>query len=148
MKFKFIENNEYEVNAYGPKKNNLLIMIEKLCMQDNKKIIGYLNNEIKEIDPYLVDCFITIDDKVYAVYKKEKYHVKYRLYELYDLLNDSYIYINQGCLANINRIDHFEVNISTALLVVFKSGIKEYVSRRRLKEVKERLGLKNEKKNF
>ena len=45
-------------------------------------------------------------------------------------------------LANFNRIDHFKASIGGALLIIFKSGYKDYVSRRRLKLVKERLGLK------
>lgn len=142
MKFKYVEKNDYEIIAYGPKKNNLIMMIEKICIQNDNKLIGYFNNEIKELNPNFIDCFITIGDKVYAIYKNDRYLVKFRLYELYDMYNVSYIYINKGCLANVNRIDHFEVNIGAALLIVFKCGFKDYVSRRKLKDVKERLGVK------
>ena len=62
--------------------------------------------------------------------------------EIYDLYKDSFIYINQVCLANINMISHFDVSISGSFIVVFKSKYKDYVSRRRIKEIKERMGLK------
>ena len=39
-------------------------------------------------------------------------------------------------------ISHFDVSISGSLIVVFKSKYKDYVSRRRIKEIKERMGLK------
>lgn len=142
MKFIFIEDEENKIVAYGPKKNYLIKMIEDLCSKDDQALIGFLDNEIKELNPNMVDAFVTIDEKVFAVYKNSKYLIKKRLYELYDLFNTSYIYINQGCLANVNRIDHFEVNLGGTLLIVFKSGYKDYVSRRKLKEVKERLGIK------
>ena len=70
------------------------------------------------------------------------YYVKKRLYELYELAKDSFVYINQGCLANINKIAKFDVSIGGTLMVVFHSGYKDYVARRRLKEIKERMGIK------
>ena len=147
MKFEFIKSDSYKIIAYGNEKTTLIKMIESMCLSEDSKIIGYLDDEIKELNPNYIDCFITSKDKVYAVYKNEKYLIKYRLYELFSFLSDSYIYINQGCLANVCRIDHFKINIGGALLIVFKSGYQDYVSRRKLKEVKERLGIKNERKN-
>ena len=58
------------------------------------------------------------------------------------MIDDTFIYINQGCLANINLIDRFDASIGGTLLIIFKSGYKDYVSRRQLKKIKERLGIK------
>ena len=55
------------------------------------------------------------------------------------------MYINQGCLVNIDKIDHFDASISGNLIIYLKSGYKDYVSRRQIKNVKERIGIKNEK---
>ena len=71
--------------------------------------------------------------------------MKKRLYELNEMLKDSFVYINQGCLANLKMIDHFDASISGNLIVITKSGYKDYVSRRQIKNVKERIGIKNEK---
>ncbi len=119
----------------------LIDAIEKLCIQDNK-LIGYDESKIKEINYLEVECFITEEDKVYALVNNEKYLIRKRLYELFEIYSDTFIYINQGCLANINKVDYFSASIGGALLVVFKSGYKDYVSRRRLKDIKERLGIK------
>ena len=64
------------------------------------------------------------------------------MYELYELFSDRFIYINQGCLANIKYIDSFDASFSGSLIVIFKSGHKDYVSRRQVKNIKERLGIK------
>ena len=39
-------------------------------------------------------------------------------------------------------IDRFNASIGETLLVIFKSGYKDYVSRRQIKNVKERMGIK------
>ena len=82
------------------------------------------------------------DDKVYAITKNGNYLIKKRLYELDKTTLNTFTYINQGCLANLKKVDHFEVSFGGALLAVFNSGYKDYVSRRQLKIVKERIGLK------
>ena len=141
FRFEYSEDKE-EIVAYGKNRNELINLIETICLNDITKIIGYDDNIIKELNPNEVECFITIEDKIYAVTKNKKYQVKKRLYELNEMLSNTFTFINQGCLANLKKVDHFEANIAGSLLVVFKSGYKDYVSRRQLKNVKERLGLK------
>ena len=143
MKFRFeVSEDKEEIVAYAKSRNDLINLIESLCQNESTKIIGYDNNIIKELNPNEVECFITIEDKVFAVVKNTKYQVKKRLYELNELLTNSFTFINQGCLANLKKVDHFEASIGGSLLVVFKSGYKDYVSRRQLKNVKERIGIK------
>ena len=122
MKFIFIKSQEKEeVIVYAKKKDGLVLSIENLCNQDNK-ITGYQEGIIKELNPYDIECFTTSNDKVYAITKNAKYQVKKRLYELENIIDDTFIYINQGCLANINLIDRFDASIGGTLLIIFKSG--------------------------
>ena len=53
----------------------------------------------------------------------------------------SFIKINQSCLANKKKIKKFEYTIGGSLRVVFKNGYIDYIARRELKNVKERMGL-------
>lgn len=145
MKFRFIQSPEYEVIAYGKEKNETINLIESICNQDEIKLIGYHENIIKELNPNLVECFFTECDKVYAIYESKKYQVKKRLYELYDKFGKNFVYINQGCLVNFSYIDYFESTLTASLKVTLKSGYKDFVSRRMLKNIKERIGLINEK---
>ena len=143
MKFKFIKDDtKDEVVVYAKEKNIIVKQIEEICELSDNTLIIYDDVYIKKINPLEVECFFTCDDKVYAIYEGEKYQVKKRLYELSQEYKDSFIYINQGCLANILYIDRFDVSISGVLLVYFKSGYKDYASRRQIKNIKERIGIK------
>lgn len=143
MIFKFIKTEDKEeVIVYGKEKTKLIKEIEKLCDEKSQILIGYNDGIIKELNYLNIECFFTYDDKVYALYDKNKYLIKKRMYELYELFSDRFIYINQGCLANIKYIDSFDASFSGSLIVIFKSGHKDYVSRRQVKNIKERLGIK------
>lgn len=142
MKFKFIQSETEEIIAYGKEKNELISLIESICIKDDINIIGYSKNQIKDLNSFQIECFYIEDEKVYANYLGTKYQIKKRLYELKNSLNQNFIYINQSCIVNIDYIDHFEITLATTLKVILKSGYTDYVSRRMVKQVKERIGIK------
>ena len=71
----------------------------------------------------------------------EEYLLKERLYSLEEKLPETFVRINQSCLANIKKMDRFDTTISGTLKIQFKNGHMDYVSRRQLKTVKERIGI-------
>ena len=58
-----------------------------------------------------------------------------------ELLDNSFIKINQGCIVNINKILKFDSSITGSIKVILKNGFSDYISRRELKNVKRRIGL-------
>lgn len=143
MKYKLIidETKEEEIIIYAHNRSELVSKIEKIINTDNKKIYGYRENEIVYLDINIVNAFYIEDGKTYATIDNNKYLVKYRIYELEEILDDNYIKINQSCLGNINQIKKFKACFNGSLEVIFKNGFSDYISRRELKKVKERLGL-------
>ena len=143
MKFKFVETDDKEeVVVYAKEKNELVLSIEEMCALEGSVLIGYDEGFVKRLNPLQIECFFTLKDKVYALFEGENYLIKKRLYELNELYKDTFIYINQGCLVNLMFIDKFDIGLSGALVVILKSGYKDYASRRQIKNIKERLGLK------
>ncbi|MDY3890285.1 MAG: LytTR family DNA-binding domain-containing protein [Bacilli bacterium] len=135
------EKREEEVLIYAQKRSSLVDEIERLVESNNLTIKGTKDDEIIIINPLDVTCFISQNNKVFALIGEEQYKIKERLYQLEEMMDENYIKINQSCLANIKRIDRFSSSLGGAIMVLFDNGYKDYISRRELKNVKERMGL-------
>lgn len=143
MKLKIFvdKSKEEEILIYVHEKNGLVEEIERLVSENNFELIGYKDNEAQKLSLLEVNCFICENNKVFAL-TDEKLAVRLRLYQIEDLLDDNFVRINQSCIANIRKIEKTQADFSGALTVVFKNGYRDYISRRNLKKVKERLGVK------
>lgn len=132
---------EEEIIIYAHQKNELIDEIERMVMGATQQITGFLNEEIIKLDTNDVFCFIIENAKLYAVCESKKYLVKTRLYNIEEMLDKNFVKINQSCIANISKIKKFDSSISGTLKVIFKNGYTDYVSRRNIKNIKERLGI-------
>ena len=143
MKFTLIldKNRDEEIIIYAREKNELVSKIEKLTEESPPDLTGYRDKVGVILNPDEIYCFIAQGNKVYAVTEKEKLQMKIRLYKIEEYELDSFVKINQSCIANLNKIARFDTSVSGTLKVVFKNGYTDYVSRRNLKNVKERLGI-------
>ena len=56
-------------------------------------------------------------------------------------VTDNFIKINKSCIANLKKIKRFDASFGGAMQVTFKNGHTDFVSRRNLKNVKERMGI-------
>ena len=135
------KDRDEEILIYAHEKTDMIIDIMNLAKNDDLSLNGIYNDEIEIINPNLVSCFISENNKVYALIKDKKYLVKKRLYQIEEMVDESFIKINQSCLANRKRIIKFKASIGGALMVIFDNDYKDFVSRRELKNIKERMGL-------
>lgn len=135
------KEREQEVIIYAHERTRQVEEIEHLIRNCDFELTGYRGKNTVMLNPLQVCCFTVEDNKVYALTDNEKLQLKVRLYQLEEELGDSFVKINQSCIGNIKMIDRFDASISGTLLVKFKNGHTDYVSRRQLKTVKERLGI-------
>ena len=135
------KTREEEVIIYAHERNETVEAIEKLVLRSDFELIGYSGKSAVRLEWSEIYCFTVEDNKVYAVTENEKLQLKHRLYQIEELADNDFVKINQSCIANISHIKRFDASISGTLRVVFKNGYTDYVSRRQLKTVKERLGL-------
>ncbi len=135
------KTREEEIIIYAHEKTPLTDAIEQLVSEAGMDIIGYGDKEAVKLDVSEICCFSVNDGKVFAHTLSGKYRLKQRLFQLEEKLPDSFIKINQSCLANIRMIERFDASFSGSLLVRFKDGSSDYVSRRQMKSVKERFGM-------
>lgn len=143
MKYTIIvdKNREEEAIIYTHKRTEFIDDLEILLSKSNSQIIGFNDCEIVPLDENEIFCITIENNKVYAVLEKEKYLLKERLYKIEEMLGGNFIRINQSCIANIKKIKKFDSSISGSLKVVFKNGHIDYVSRRNVRNIKERLGV-------
>lgn len=134
------KERDEEVLIYVHEKNKLSEAIEEMVLGYPKQILGYNDRGVVNLNISEVSCFTVYDGKVYAVCDRERLRVKQRLYVLEEMLGDGFVKINQSCIANIGKIARFDTSFAGSLMVIFKNGYKDYVSRRQLKSVKERIG--------
>ena len=135
------KEHEEEILIYTHEKTPLVDRIEKLVSDDSFELIGYKDREAVRLDTSDVICFVAEDNKVFAMTESEKFSLRLRLYQIEENLSDNFVRINQSCIANINKIDRFDASISGTLMVRFKNGYRDFVSRRQVKNIKERFGL-------
>ena len=135
------EKAEEKVLIYAKERTKLIDEIESLVESVNVDLTGIFNDEIIKIDINDVICFLSENNKVFALINDKKYQIKQRLYQIEEMNLDNFIKINQSCLANKKKIKKFESTIGGSLKVVFKNGYVDYISRREVKNVKQRMGL-------
>jgi len=137
------KDREEEIQIFAHSKNDLICDIERIIFDSEREhapLVGYVNEDAVIIDPEEVYCFFLEDKKLYALLERGKIHLKMRLYEIEERLGNDFIKINQSSVANINKISRFSVSSGATLKVHFKNGHVDYVSRRQVRFVKERLG--------
>ena len=134
------KSKEEEVLVFAHERNALVNEIERIVQENNLELIGYKENEASKLKLFDVNCFISENNKVFAL-TNEKLQLKLRLYQIEENLDENFIKINQSCIANIRQIEKVQATFSGSFQVVFRNGYCDYISRRNLKSVKERLGV-------
>ena len=119
MKYKLIidETKEEEIIIIAHKKKEIFDEIERLILNENDNLIGYLNEEIIMLSYNDVACFISENNKVFALVNDKKYLIKKRLYQLEESIDNNFIKINQSCIANIKQIKKFQTSFNGFLEV-------------------------------
>jgi DNA-binding LytR/AlgR family response regulator len=144
LKFTLIidENREEEIIVYAKKASSFTNELESFVKSNMPEILGYLGGSIVKLSPSEVYAFSVEEGKVFAYTENKKFLLQKRLYQVEEAVGERFVKINQSCMVNISRIERFEPTIGGSLMIVMKNGYRDYVSRRQMRTVKERIGLK------
>lgn len=143
MDYKIVINEELALDIVitARERTDILDRLEELMKDERRELLGYRGAEIVRLDGEGVYSFFVESGRVYALDDGGRWLVKERLYALEELFGDAFLKINQSCLVRVDKIERFRTTIGGALEVVLKNGYKDYVSRRQMKAVKERIGI-------
>lgn len=144
MKFRLNidKSREEEVVVTAHERSELTDKLEQLvlCASGADKLPVYTEDGLKMLPFSQIECISVQDGRTFAVDTKgRRYRIRLRLYEVEAMLPASFIRINKSAIANESRIERFCAAYSGAVDAVFKSGCREYVSRRCFAEIKRRL---------
>ncbi|MFC6323147.1 LytTR family DNA-binding domain-containing protein [Companilactobacillus baiquanensis] len=145
MKIKVDISSKYaekEIVIKSPAEDDeLKAIIAKIKNIENKfsQINGYFNETVYSLSLKDILFFETNDRNVYAHTNKNAFLIHYRLYELEDKLPDNFLRVSKSSILNVEEISSLSRSV-TGNLVQFKDSYKTiYISRRFLKELKNRL---------
>ncbi len=112
-------------------------LVQLLKRKQPKRIVAVQEERSIVLNPEEIDFFFARDRKVFASIKGECMELKMKLYEVEKMLiNTGFIRFSKSVIGNINQIDRFELSFNGTLCVYFKSGSKEYVSRKYVSDLK------------
>lgn len=110
--------------------------------QAGKKITFYKQNQEFYFPLEDVLFFETENEHIYAHTANDAYRIKYRLYELEELLPKDFARASKSTIVNTRQIHSITRNITSSSLVKFAGSHKQvYVSRYYYNELRQRLNL-------
>lgn len=120
--------------------NEVEELVQLLQRKQPKRIVSVQEDRSTLLQPEEIDYIFAEKRKVFASVNGKRMELKLKLYEVEELLSTTgFIRFSKSVIGNINQIDHFELSFNGNLCVYFKSGNKEYVSRKYVRDLKDQI---------
>lgn len=117
-------------------------LAKKLSIENSKTLTGFKNGEIFLLSPDEILNIYSEGQKIFAHLANDTLQLKYRLYELEDILDrTSFLRISNSEIVNFKKVKSLDMSISGTISLKFQTGYKSYVSRRYVEKIKNYLGL-------
>lgn len=144
MKVKIDIDDQYEGTSITIQTNEwteeLQALVQQLQAEKPQRIFGIDGDQTILLQPDKIDFFYVENRKVYAALATQRLEVRSKLFELEEMLAAHYFMrFSKSVLGNINNIERFELSFSGNLCVFFQSGRKEYISRKYVAGIKDKL---------
>ncbi len=138
------EYNEPWAEIYSNEENDeitrLVQLIENSC---SSFLTGYKNDRAVIISPEKIIRVYSEGQKIYAVTDDDTFRLRLRLYEAEEYLEKyGFVRISASEIIALKKAESFDLSIAGTICVRLKNGESSYVSRRFVKSIKKRLGIK------
>ncbi|WLD92548.1 LytTR family DNA-binding domain-containing protein [Alkalihalobacillus sp. AL-G] len=144
MKIHIDINDKYEGSSITIQSNvwteDLEAILQKLNGANAKKLVGIQGEQSILLSPDDIEFVYAENRKVFAVVEQATVELKLKLYEVETLLKDrNFTRFSKSVIGNITHIERFELSFNGNLCVYFKSGNKEYVTRKYVQILKDKI---------
>lgn len=137
---------EFEVLITAQEQNRTVDALYEYISEFDKKnletLTAYKDDTAKIVNVTDIFRIFTGNQKVYIQTHQGEYVIRYRLYELEELLNKKqFLRISNSEIVNIKKIQDIDLSIIGRICIRFVDNTKTYVSRRYIPKIKKSLGL-------
>lgn len=117
-------------------------IIKKLSETSPVVLVGYKDEKLEILENDDIIRIYAMDGKTIALTEKSEYVLKLRLYELEEKMQvDRFVRISNSEIVNLKKVKNFDLSLVGTICIVFKNGMKTYVSRRYVSKIKQVLGI-------
>lgn len=136
------KDREEEILIYLHSYRDIARRIAEIADGECAEIVGYGEGTTVRLASTDIYAVTVEGGKSYAETVKGRLRMKERLYVLEELLGGDFVRINQSCIVRVGAIERFDASVGGSLTVTLKNGYRDYISRRQVRAVKERIGIK------
>lgn len=142
MKFNIDQNLSKEKVEFWLKKMTTKFKRAVSDLQTEQEFLwGYQEREAYSIEFSQIYLIQVKNEKTYICTENSNYQLKGRLYQVKNGLSSDFIEASRSAIINYRFIDHLEIVSNGNIDAVMKNGLRVQISRRKIKNLKERLGL-------
>lgn len=125
-----------------PKTDKTVEDLKRHIEQYDSKIKGYKNSEVCLVDIKDIYYIETVDSKTFVYTKDDVIEIHYRIYELEEILSGKdFIRTSKSQIINISKMKALSPQINRTILVTLDNGECLQISRRYVKDLKQKLGI-------
>lgn len=115
-------------------------IVKIIRKEKQQRLFGMEEDQTVLLEPREIDYIHAEKRKNFAVVKDRRFEVKMKLYEVEDFLTPhGFMRFSKSVIGNLDRISRFEASFNGNLCVYFQSGNKEYITRKYVSAIKDRL---------
>lgn len=142
IKFNIDQNLSKEKAEFWLKKMTTKVKRAVSDLQTEQEFLwGYQEREAYPIEFSQIYLIQVENEKTYIRTENGNYQLKGRLYQVKNGLSSDFIEASRSAIINYRFIDHLEIVSNGNIDAVMKNGLRVQISRRKIKNLKERLGL-------
>lgn len=138
-------NKQYKDTSIMIQTNEWTDELEQLVAfvkgEQSKRLFAMEEDQTIVLEPEKIDYIHSENRRVYAVVEDgRRLEIRMKLFEAEKLLrNHEFVRFSKSVVGNVNRIERFELSFNGNLCVYFISGNKEYISKKYVATVKQKL---------
>ncbi|UOQ86796.1 LytTR family DNA-binding domain-containing protein [Gracilibacillus salinarum] len=110
--------------------------------RNRKRLFGIESDQTVLLDPREIEFVYAESRRIFACIGNRKLEIRMKLYEIESILAPyNFMRFSKSVIGNLNHIVSFELSFNGNLCVHFQSGSKEYISRKYVTPIKNRLAM-------